>query len=278
MIARRSPAKVNLLLRVLGKRHDGYHDIVSLMQRISLYDDMEFHLTDGGIELSCPGSTLPEDRRNIVYQAAEALCSRTSLLQGVQITIRKHIPIAAGLGGGSSNAATTLVTLNDMMALGYSTGELMEIGAAIGADVPFFIFARTAWASGIGDHLQEAHDIPSLWFVLVNPGFPLSTKDIYEGLNLGLTKERIKYNIQRFKSVPQIAGALSNDLERVSLKIYPVLSKIKDLLTACGALGSLMSGSGPTVFGIFSGREGAEGAAREIQKSDVGSVYIAHSI
>jgi len=278
VISRRSPAKVNLLLRVLGRRHDGYHDIVSLMQRISLCDDMDFRLTDGGIALSCPGSTLPEDGNNIVYQAVAALRSRASRMQGVQITIRKHIPIAAGLGGGSSNAATALVTLNDMMALGYSTGELMEIGATIGADVPFFIFARTAWASGIGDHLVEAPDIPPLWFVLVNPGFPLSTEDIYEGLKLGLTKERIKYNIQRFQSVPQIVGALSNDLERVSLNIYPVLSRIKDLLIACGALGSLMSGSGPTVFGIFRGREDAEGAAREIGKSDVGSVYLAHSI
>jgi len=278
VITRKSPAKVNLVLRVLRKRQDGYHDILSLMQRISLYDEMEFRLVGAGIEVNCPGSTLPEDRGNIVYKTVETLFSQVSSFQGVHITIKKKIPVAAGLGGGSSNAATALVTLNEMMDLNYSPEELMKIGAKIGADVPFFVFSRTAWASGIGDRLHEATDMPPLWFVLINPGFALSTKDIYESLNLGLTKKRIKYSIQRFRSVPQIVGALSNDLECVSLKIHPVLSKIKELLIAHGALGSLMSGSGPTVFGLFGSETDAEGAAHELRKSPIGSVYTAHSI
>ncbi|MBN2567854.1 MAG: 4-(cytidine 5'-diphospho)-2-C-methyl-D-erythritol kinase [Deltaproteobacteria bacterium] len=278
MITRKSHAKVNLILRVLKKREDGYHDILSLMQRISLHDEMEFNITDGGIDIRCPGSTLPEGRENIVYKAVEALFSQVPSFKGVRITIKKNIPVAAGLGGGSSNAATALVTLNQAMNLNYSPGKLMKIGARIGADVPFFVFSKTAWASGIGDRLQEALNVPPLWFVLINPGFAVSTKDIYESLNLELTKERIKYSIHRFESAGQVAGALSNDLESVSLKIYPVLSRIKELLIAHGALGSLMSGSGPTVFGIFNSEKDAEEAAHELRKSDIGSVYTAHSI
>lgn len=278
MTTKKSHAKVNLILRVLRKREDGYHDILSLMQRISLCDEMEFSLTDEAIGIQCPGSALPEGRDNIVYKAVEALFTHASYSQGVNIKIRKMIPVSAGLGGGSSNAATALVTLNEMIGLKYNPEELMKIGAKIGADVPFFVFSRTAWVSGIGDHVQKARDIPAMWFVLVNPDFEISTKDIYEKLNLGLTKETIKYSVQRFESAPQIAGCLYNDLENVSLRIYPVLSKVKELLIAHGALGSLMSGSGPTVFGIFRNEKDATNAADELRKSNIGSVYTAHSI
>lgn len=278
MITKKSPAKVNLILRVLRKREDGYHDILSLIQKISLCDEMEFSLTDEDIVVQCPGSTLPEGRGNIVYRAVEALFTHASYPQGVNIKIRKMIPVAAGLGGGSSNAATALVTLNEMIGLNYNPEELMKIGAKIGADVPFFVLSRTAWVSGIGDHVQKVRDIPAMWFVLINPDFEISTKEIYEKLNLGLTKEIIKYNIRRFKSVSQIARELCNDLENVSLRIYPALSKIKELLIAHGALGSLMSGSGPTVFGIFRNEKAATGAADELSKSNAGSVYTAHSI
>jgi len=198
MIVRQSPAKVNLFLRVLGKRADGYHDILSLMQRISLCDEMSFALRGDGIVVRCPGSSLPEDRGNIVYRAAEGMLADVPGHTGVEIVIHKKIPVAAGLGGGSSNAATTLVTLNEMMGTPYSTEELMEMGARLGADVPFFIFGRTALASGIGDRLEPVEDIPRLWFVLVNPGFEVSTGDIYERLKLGLTKEPIKYRMPRF--------------------------------------------------------------------------------
>lgn len=278
MITKQSPAKINLILRVLGKRDDGYHDILSLMQKISLYDEMEFRLTDKGIGIHCPGSDIPEDRNNIVYKAAESLFSHASYDYGVDIIIRKKIPIAAGLGGGSSNAATTLVTLNDMIGLNYTTEELMKIGAKIGADVPFFVFSRTAWVSGIGDRIEKACTLPPMWFVLINPNFEVSTKEIYEKLKLRLTKRTIRYSVQRFRLVPRIAGSLYNDLEIVSLRTYPILSRIKELLIVHGALGSLMSGSGPTVFGIFRDEKDATGAARELGKSNIGSVYTAHSI
>ena len=190
MITKASPAKVNLYLRVLRRREDGYHDILSLMQRISLCDEMTFTPRAGGIVIRCPDSSLPEDERNIVYRAAAAFFSRIAAPPGVEITIRKKIPIAAGLGGGSSNAATTLMTLNELSGCPLTREELLEMGAKLGADVPFFIFGNTAWASGIGDRFIEAAPLPPLWFVLINPGFAVSTKWVYQGLNLGLTNRQ----------------------------------------------------------------------------------------
>ena len=278
MIIRQSPAKVNLFLRVLRKRTDGYHDILSLMQKISLCDEMRFALRGEGISVRCPGSSLPEDRDNIVYRAAEEILAHVSGHTAVDITIHKKIPVAAGLGGGSSNAATTLVTLNEMMGTPCSTQELMSMGARLGADVPFFVFGGTALASGRGDRLKPVEGIPRLWFVLVNPGFEVSTRDIYERLRLGLTKEPIKYRMPRFVTMSHIAQGLYNDLEKVSLRLYPILSEIKELLMAHGAVGSLMSGSGPTVFGIFRNENDAKKAERRLQETRVGSVFVAYSI
>ncbi|MEN6318615.1 MAG: 4-(cytidine 5'-diphospho)-2-C-methyl-D-erythritol kinase [Syntrophaceae bacterium] len=280
MIQKLSPAKVNLHLRVLRKREDGYHDIITLMQRISLYDEMIFSVADHGITLSCPGSSLPENENNIVYRAAAALLSRSSCSSGIHITIHKKIPVAAGLGGGSSNAAVALKTINDVMALGYTDEDLMKIGATIGADVPFFILGKTAWATGIGDRLQIAEYIPPLWFVLVNPGFEISTKMVYENLNLRLTKQAVKYKCLKFNSVDDLINGLHNDLEKVTLVLHPILQHLKNLLLQNGACGALMSGSGPTVAGIF--REEKEAAKAQEALANSGekewSVFRACSI
>ena len=278
MIVRQSPAKVNLFLRVLGKRSDGYHDILSLMQRISLCDEMSFDLKGNGVKVICPGGLIPENKNNIAYRAAEAVLSNVSRHSGVEITINKKIPVAAGLGGGSSNAATTLVTLNEMMETRYSTKKLMQMGAKLGADVPFFIFEKTSLASGIGDRLKPVEDVPKIWFVLVNPGFGISTGDIYKNLKLGLTKEPIKYRMPRFVTMSHIAKGLYNDLEKVSLRFHPELSDIKELLTANGALGSLMSGSGPTIFGVFRNEADAKSAECNLKEARIGSVFGACSI
>ncbi|MGO9137562.1 MAG: 4-(cytidine 5'-diphospho)-2-C-methyl-D-erythritol kinase [Syntrophales bacterium] len=267
MISKLSPAKVNLHLRVLGKRRDGFHDISTLMQRISLYDELIFAETDHGIRLSCPGSAIPEDNGNIVYRAADALLSRLSHPPGIHITIRKKIPVGAGLGGGSSNAATALVTLNELMELHHNTDDLMKIGAKLGADVPFFIFGRTAWASGIGDRLRIAENIPHLWFVLINPGFEISTKVVYESLNLRLTKRVVNYKCPVLCTVDEIAKGLQNDLERVTLVLHPILRYFKNILVQNGALGALMSGSGPTVMGIFTDEEGATAAKKVLENT-----------
>ncbi len=278
MIVRRSPAKVNLFLRVLRKRGDGYHDILSLMQRIDLSDEMSFSLRDEGIVIKCPGSSIPEDRRNLVYRAAEAVLALAGGKTGAEITIHKKIPVAAGLGGGSSNAATTLVTLNEMVGTKCSTEELMRMGAKLGADVPFFIFERTALASGIGEYLEAVDGLPRIWFVLVNPGFEISTREVYESLRMELTEDPIQYRMPAFKTVSHVAKELYNDLEEVSLDRYPVLSEIKAQLMAHGASGSLMSGSGPTVFGIFENEDDARKAETKLRETHTGSVLVASSI
>ena len=169
MISKRAPAKVNLHLKILRKREDGYHDLATLMQRISIYDEMTFQQLDGGIILDCPGHPELENQQNIAYRAAEMIIRRTGWSHGIHISLEKHIPVAAGLGGGSSNAATTLLTLNEMMGTPFNRRELMQLGATLGADVPFFIYERTAWAFGIGDRLEEAVDIPPLFFFLSTP-------------------------------------------------------------------------------------------------------------
>lgn len=279
MIRKGSPAKINLYLRVLGRRQDGYHDIASLMQRISLCDEMTFRPTGKGIRLRCPDSSLPENEDNIVYRAAEAFFRQAPPhLGGIDITLQKHIPIAAGLGGGSSNAATTLLTLNTLFGSPFTNPDLMKIGLTLGADVPFFLFSATAWAFGVGERLQVAEALPSFWLLLVNPGFALSTKMIYQNLNLRLTNDIIHYSIPRFLTVHDLAEGLLNDLETVSIRMHPVLAHIKNDLTACGALGALMSGSGPTVFGIFETEQQAAAAEKALAVRNGWSVFRAASI
>ncbi len=278
MILKASPAKVNLHLRVIRRREDGYHDILSLMQRISLCDEMTFAPRAEGIVVRCPDSTLPEGGGNIAYRAATAFYARTGIGPGVEITIRKRIPVAAGLGGGSSNAATTLMTLNEIAGAPLTREELMEMGADLGADVPFFMFGTAAWATGIGDRLSEAPPLPPLWFVLLNPGFPVSTKMVYDGLTLGLTNGSINYSIPRFYTVDDVIGGLTNDLEKVTLRHHPVLGHLKTLLLENGARGALMSGSGPTVFGIFADEESALLAEKNLRHRNRLSVFGAHTL
>ncbi len=277
-IVRLAPAKVNLYLKIIRKREDGYHDLATLMQRISLYDELIFKPGGGPIALHCPQSNLPEDGNNIVYRAATVFFGKVPFPDGIDITINKSIPVAAGLGGGSSNAATTLMTLNQIAGCPLSTTTLMEMGASLGADVPFFILEQTAWAFGIGDHLEAVSEAPHLFFLLINPGFELSTKDVYEGLNLRLTKEPIHYSIPRFFERHDVIMGLHNDLEKVSINLHPVLKEIKTLLLTHGASGALMSGSGPTVFGIFDSEEMAMKTEQSLKGCGIWSLFRAHSI
>ena len=277
-IVRNSPAKINLILRVLGKRTDGYHELASLMQRVSLCDEMTFVSRRTGIVLHCPGCKLPTNEENIVFRAAKMFFNYIRWQGGIEITVRKKIPLAAGLGGGSSNAATTLMVLNEITRAGLSKETLMKLGLKLGADVPFFIFEKTAWAFGVGERLREANEIPAPWFLLVNPGFEIPTRAVYEGLKYGLTNEPIQYNIPRLQTVFQIAGGLHNDLETVSEKICPAVKEIKNRMRARGSLGSLMSGSGPTVFGIFENKAAAENAESEFEKDNFPFLCSAHAL
>ena len=262
----KAPAKINLFLRVLRKRADNYHDIASLIQKITLYDEFIFSLRPQGIILNCPNSDLPNTADNLVFRAARAIFDYANYTSGIEITLNKKIPQSAGLGGGSSDAATTLMAINEICSLHLNKTQLMKIGAKLGADVPFFIFSNAALAYGIGDKLTDLPNLPKLNLVLINPGFPLSTKMVYENLNLRLTREKINYSIPPVFTLRDTVSELHNDLEAISLKMHPELHDLKQLLLFHGALGALMSGSGPTLFGIFNDENSAKKALDSIKK------------
>ena len=277
---RLAPAKINLSLHVLGKRPDGYHDLASVMQKISIYDELIFSPCDGGIKLCCPGTDLPTDEKNLVYRAARAIFKHAGYTGGVEIVLTKRIPSVAGLGGGSSDAAATLVALNDLCSLNVSQSDLLKLGAKLGADVPFFVFGSRAFATGIGDELQVLPDFPPLNIILINPAFELSTRKVYENLNLALTKKKNNYSIPRFYALGDVIRELHNDLEAVSFRMHPQLNAFKQLLLDEGALGALMSGSGPTLFGIFADEKSAKEAQDAILKKVSGDclVFFAQSL
>lgn len=275
-----APAKINLFLRVIRKRADGYHDIFSLMQKISLHDELIFSPLPKGIVLHCPGTDLPTDEKNLIVRAAKAVFDYCDYQSGMEITLHKRIPMTAGLGGGSSDAATTIMALNKICSLGLKKTELLKIGAKIGADVPFFIFGNAALASGVGDRLKHLRGLPKLDVLLIKPPFDLSTKMIYQNLNLRLTRGKNNYSIPRFLDLGDIVCGLHNDLESVSLKIHPELADLKQMLLRHGALGALMSGSGPTIFGIFRNGKEAKKALECINKEIPGNytVFFAKSL
>jgi 4-diphosphocytidyl-2-C-methyl-D-erythritol kinase len=260
-----APAKINLCLHVLGRRPDGYHELAMIMQGVSLYDRLEMTLTDEpGVRVICPGVELPPDEENIAARAARRLLAMAGAGCGVEIVIDKQIPVAAGLGGGSSDAAAVVMGLNEMLELGLDRATLMAEGGRLGADVPFFIFGAAAWATGIGDVLEKVEKMPPLWYVLVNPGLAVSTAWVYQ--NLGLTSKIEAARLPRFpRTLEGVVGLLHNDLERVTLSRYPLVATAKEELAASGAAGVLMSGSGPTVFGVFADEAVARTAADELR-------------
>lgn len=247
-----SPAKINLCLHVLGRRADGYHELAMAMQRVDLCDRILLRIGGTvGVKVICEGLELAGGEENIVAKAARLILQAAGVTVGVEIEIEKRIPVAAGLGGGSSNAATVLMGLDEMLALGFGKERLMTLGAKLGADVPFFIFAEPAWATGIGTQLEKLPDLPAVAYLLVNPKIAVSTAWVYQSLRL--TKGGELANLPRFSVTTrhQLGAALHNDLEQVTLARYPLLAEIKQLLLEHGASGALMSGSGATIFGLF---------------------------
>lgn len=256
----RAPAKVNLNLHILGKRSDGYHDLDTVMQKLDLADFLTLRrLEKPGIELSCPDSDLPEDESNLVWQAAAAYLEETGLGKecGISIILEKKIPVAAGLGGGSSDAGAVLTGLNQLFRKKLEEDVLLSLGVALGADVPFFIVPYAAvHATGIGDRMTRHDSLDKCALLLVNPGFSVSTAWVYK--NFTLTRADKDSNLSDSRENKRLSGGglpLSNDLEAVTIARYPQLRDIKHFLNDCGASGSLMSGSGPTVFGIFPDQE-----------------------
>jgi len=266
-----APAKVNLFLSVLGKRADGYHDVVSVMQKLDLADRLHIRLEGTGISLHCPSSTIPEDSRNLAWKAARLFFDQTGIKDGVRITLHKKIPVAAGLGGGSSDAAAVLVGLNSLCSTGLDTEILLNMAARLGADVPFFVAdMKTALATGTGTKLHAIDGPEGYWLLLVNPGLEVSTRWVYE--NLILTSGDNPYKLSGYSYLSEYAASLLeagfnrgssehglfNDLETVTVAKHPLISTIKEQLLADGAFAALMSGSGPTVFGLFRQRDLAE--------------------
>ena len=268
-----APAKLNLCLHVVGKRADGYHDLRMVMQRISLCDRLRIRLLrEKEIRVISRGAELPEGPGNLAGRAARQLLDLAGGDRGAAIEIDKRIPVAAGLGGGSSDAATVLMALNEMLDLGLDYAALREQGKMLGADVPFFIFGGPALAEGIGDILTEYPIRTEVHYVLVNPGFPVSTAWVYQ--NLVLTSKGDEANLGRSLSAySDLLRLLYNDLETVTAGHYPILDSIKRELLGFGADGTLMSGSGPTVFGVFRSRGAARRAAIEISAKSPWQVF-----
>ncbi len=259
-----APAKINLCLSVLARRSDGYHDVEMLMQAVGLFDRVTVRLAGQGVTVACSAQGVPTDEDNIAGRAAREMLALAGSGQGVAIDIVKNIPVSAGLGGGSSDAAAVLVACNRLLGLRSDRKGLAEIGVRLGMDVPFFLYGPTALARGRGEVLQPVPCPAPFWVLLVNPAFETSTAWVYKNLNLGLTKKVDCNKIARL-SVGQIAVSLHNDLETVTASAHPVIGEMEQALADAGALGARMSGSGPTVFGIFENEKACRAAARKLE-------------
>lgn len=276
-----SHGKINLSLDVLYKREDGYHELNTIMQEIDLKDTIILKEIDKGIEIQCNDKDVPLDQKNLVYKAWEKMTDITGENRGIHITIEKQIPVASGLAGGSSNAATVLKGLNKLWDLKLSQKELMDIGLEIGADVPFCIMGGTAYARGVGEKLIKLKPFSQKMVLLANPGIPISTANVYNSLNLDSKKNNININ-QIIKFIEKgdlfnLAKNMSNTMEKVVIEKYPIIDEIKKGMIKCGALGSLMSGSGPTVFGLFDDEDKLNKCKRELERK-IPKVLIAKTI
>jgi 4-diphosphocytidyl-2-C-methyl-D-erythritol kinase len=263
----RAPAKINWFLSVLARRNDGYHDIHSLIHRVSLYDDLVFYNADT-IEVICDAAIPLED--NLVYKAASLLQKYTSCRKGIKVILHKNIPASAGLGGGSSDAAFALLGLNSLWGLDLTKRELTAIGLEIGSDVPFFLNGSSALIEGRGEKITHMNINVPMVLLLVKPPVSISTAWAYKNLKK-LTKKTI--DIKLFCQAlnkgdfASLSNMLKNDLEKAVVKRYPLVGKIKDSLLEYGAFISAMSGSGPTVFGVFDSTETASSAANELSQN-----------
>ncbi len=262
-----TPAKINLWLEVIHKRPDGYHDLSSLMLPIGIYDHLEI-TPASELSISCDHPHAPGDARNLAWKAAASFFEAAGMRGGVRIDLRKNIPVGAGLGGGSSDAAAVLLALDRTYPGRLSSERLTALAASLGADVPFFLRRRPALATGIGESLEVVEGLPNYPLVLIKPPLMVSTGWVYQSLKLTRGKSRI--TLSRLMTCPwRLCDVMENDLESVTLREYPVLVEIKEWLLGQGALGSLMSGSGPTVFSIFEDGSHAERVgvkAREVWK------------
>ena len=279
-------AKINLGLDVLGKRENGYHDVRMIMQSIYLYDEVRLDRSEEpGIRVKTNLGFLPTGEGNIAYKAAQMLKDEFGIGPGIDITLNKHIPVAAGLAGGSTDAAAVLFGLNRMFGLKLTREQLMERGVKLGADVPYCIMRGRVLAEGIGEELTVLPDMPKCTVLIAKPPVSVSTRVVYEALDAGEIVDHpdIDGIIEGLKAgnLKKIASSMGNVLEGVTIPMHPVIEQIKEEMKAAGALNAMMSGSGPTVFGLFENRAAARDAQRRIrEKALTRQVYVTsiHSV
>jgi 4-diphosphocytidyl-2-C-methyl-D-erythritol kinase len=272
----KAPAKLNIRLKVTGRRPDGYHDLVSVMVPIDLFDVLEMQVIPEGLMFACRGLKVPDDESNLVAKAAQAFFTRAGLKKGISIRLEKRIPVAAGMGGGSSDAAAALLLLNQVCSKPLSPEDLHVTARALGADVPFFLASRPSLARGIGDILEPIEAWPEFWYVVVTPPIQVSTAWVYRNLQLKkLTSDEYHHISDILREKPAaIARILENDLESVTSARFPVIETIKHVLLDSGAEGALMTGSGPTVFGVFDSSRQAEAARDHLLSQKLGDVFL----
>ncbi|MBI2339443.1 MAG: 4-(cytidine 5'-diphospho)-2-C-methyl-D-erythritol kinase [Deltaproteobacteria bacterium] len=276
-----SPGKINLRLDVLGKRNDGYHDLRMLNSAVSVYDDIELNIIDRGIVVEVADDPrVPSGEDNIVFRAAKEIMAYSNKNVGVHVRIKKNIPSGAGMGGGSSNAASILAGLNQLLKINLNREKLIRIGLRFGADIPFFLYGSPAIATGIGENLARVRRLPRLPVVIVSPNLSVATKWVFERYQPNGSRHGEMEIPREFATKKAVVKMMNNDLESVTSRLYPVVNDLKDRLVKYGALGAQMTGSGPSVFGIFADEEQAVRAAKKLsQKANVAwRVFIAETI
>lgn len=266
-------AKINLGLDVIGRLENGYHEVKMVMQTVGIYDVLELERTAEGIVITTDSGELPTDGNNLIYKAAKLMMENYHIKDGVKIHLEKHIPIAAGMAGGSTDAAATLKGMNRLFDLGCTLRDLMEMGVKIGADVPYCVMGGTALAEGIGEKLTPLAPAPDCYVLVAKPDINVSTKYVYEHLD---AQEIVKHpDIDGMveaiaeESLQGILDRMENVLETVTVSAYPVIQTIKDRMKELGAINSLMSGSGPTVFGIFVEKDMARRAYEKLEEEQL---------
>ena len=286
-IALKALAKINLGLDVLGKRENGYHDVRMVMQTIYLYDNVTISRREWKessdepqIQVQTNLFYLPVDENNLAYKAAKLLIDEFDIKEGISITLEKHIPVSAGLAGGSSNGAAVLVCVNKLFSLGLTEKELMERGVSLGADVPYCVMRGTVLAEGIGEILSPLPPLPPCYVLIAKPGISVSTKMVYEKLDAKVIEEHpdIDGILEGIESqdIGKVATSMGNVLEQVTIEAYPIIEEIKNAMKEAGALNAMMSGSGPTVFGIFTDRQTAKAAQQSLWKRKIAKqIYLA---
>ena len=279
-ISLKALAKINLGLDVVRRREDGYHEVRMVMQTIHLYDRLEMEKTaTQGIELSTNLSYLPVNENNLVYRAGKLLMDEFGITEGIKVYLNKRIPVAAGMAGGSTDAAAMLYGMNELFELGLSREQLMERGARIGADVPYCLMRGTALAEGIGEILTPLAPMVKCPVLIAKPAISVSTSFVYQNLKLDAdTKhpdiDRLIRDIRK-QDLGAIAGDMGNVLESVTIPNYPVIAQIKEQMMDSGAINAMMSGSGPTVFGLFEEEETAQAAYQKMKESGLAKqVYL----